>query len=103
MRNCARREGGRQQRHTHEVLPDNVIALAPDPDHTIDIGRTTAQAVALFGQLSGRQREVMHLCTHDGLNTAEAAEALGIAPATVRVLLHRARRFLRTALLWERR
>ena len=54
--------------------------------------------MALFATLSPREREVMQLCTQDGMSAADAGRALGIAPATARVLLHRARKTLRSAL-----
>ena len=100
VRNCARTEGGRQQRHAHDDLAETDLRIVPDPEHALDTERAAESAVALFGRLSGRQREVMHLCTHDGLTPAEAADVMGVAPSTARVLLFRARRFIRSA-LWK--
>ena len=64
-------------------------------------GRGSSSAIRIFGSLSARQREVLHLCTQDGLSAAAAAEELGIAGGTVQALLARARRTVRTALLKE--
>ncbi len=101
VRNCAKRLGGQDSRHSHDALAENQLTLVPRPEHDLDVGRRTERAISVFESLSARQREVMHLCTHDGLNAAEAARELGIAPATARVLLFRARRTIRTALLKE--
>ena len=84
VRNCARTEGGRQRRHAHDALAESHLTVVPRPEHALDTERAAEQAVALFGQLSGRQREVMHLCTRDGLTAAEAADVMGVAPSTAR-------------------
>lgn len=101
VKNCARRTGEQQRRHDHTDLAEHHLTVVPRAEHAIDTHRRGRRAVELFDQLSARQREVLHLCTHEGLSAAEAARELGIAPATARVLLFRARRTLRSALSKE--
>ena len=101
VRNCAKRAGEQQRRHDHTDLAEHHLTVVPRAEHAIDTRRTQKRAVELFESLSARQREVLHLCTTEGMSAAEAARELGIAPATARVLLFRARRTLRTALLKE--
>ena len=98
VRNCCHQARRGQVRHGHEVLEDTHLRALPDPEHAVDVGRASARAVASFVELTPRQRELMHLCTQDGLSAAEAARELGIAPSTARVLMFKARRTLLAAL-----
>lgn len=56
-----------------------------------------AQLLGLMKDLSPRQRMVLDLVDFQGFEPSEAAELLDLAPQTVRVHLHRARRLLRIA------
>ncbi len=94
VRNCCRKLQGRQARHTHVELTESHLRVVPDPTHRIEASR----AIDVLATLSPRQREVMYLCTRDGLSAAEAARKLDIAPSTARVLLFRARKIVREAL-----
>lgn len=60
-------------------------------------GREGAVLRALASLASG-DREVLLLVTWDGLSHAQAAEVLGVRPATLTMRLHRARRRLGRAL-----
>jgi RNA polymerase sigma factor (sigma-70 family) len=51
-----------------------------------------------LSELSERDREAITLIAWDGLSPAEAAAVLGLAPASFRVRLHRARERLRAKL-----
>ena len=93
-RNCCRKVHGHQVRHTHVELEESHLRVVPDPTQGIEAGR----AVAAFAGLSPREREVMYLCTRDGMTAAEAARELDIAASTVRVLLFRARKSVREVL-----
>jgi RNA polymerase sigma-70 factor, ECF subfamily len=53
---------------------------------------------AALEQMRATDRELLLLIAWDGLSPTQAAAVLGIAPATVRVRLHRARGRLRIAL-----
>ena len=66
-------------------------AVAPPPGVATDVER-------LFAQLSLRDRALLWLAHVEGRNHAEIAAALALAPGSVRVLLHRARRRLETLL-----
>lgn len=66
-----------------------------------DPADTTAEAAAArtaLGRLRPADREVLLLVAWEGLGPDEAAAALGVAPATFAVRLHRARRRLENIL-----
>ncbi|WP_328334083.1 MULTISPECIES: RNA polymerase sigma factor [unclassified Streptomyces] len=63
----------------------------------IDAERAARQIASAHQALSEPLRAVLDLIVVDGLSVQEAARALGIAPTTARVRLHRARRALRSA------
>ncbi|PBC70198.1 RNA polymerase sigma-70 factor (ECF subfamily) [Streptomyces sp. TLI_235] len=71
------------------------------PDHAEDVAgqvddrRRIAAAIAAMGSLRRSEREVLVLCLWEGLEYAEAADALGIPLGTVRSRLSRARTRLR--------
>jgi RNA polymerase sigma-70 factor, ECF subfamily len=64
-----------------------------------DASRIRELLAAQFDALSPRQREVFELVELRGVSAADAASQLGIEPATVRVLLLRARRTIRARML----
>lgn len=71
----------------------------PDATGPVDlVAPTDARLARALAALPANQRAAAVLCWGDGLRPAEAAAAIGCAPATVRVHLHRARRALATAL-----
>jgi RNA polymerase sigma-70 factor (ECF subfamily) len=74
--------------------PDDADAVAGRVDAAGVRGRLAA---ALAG-LSLADRDVLLLVAWAGLSQAEAAEALGVPPGTVRSRLHRARQEMRTAI-----
>jgi RNA polymerase sigma factor (sigma-70 family) len=61
----------------------------------IDAERAARELLAALRDLPPSLRAVAELIDLDGLTVAEAASALGIAPVTARVRLHRARQSLR--------
>lgn len=62
---------------------------APDPCQTA----ADRQLIALgFRSLSPRQRQLLWLAYVEGLDHRELAQAMGVSPGSVRVLLHRARK-----------
>jgi len=69
------------------------------PDDVTDIARLQRLIAPHFDALPRRQREVFELVELRGLTAAEVAARLGIDASTVRVLLLRARRTVRTRLL----
>lgn len=70
-------------------------------DHSADGERLAGILASYRTALSAREREVFELVDLRGLATTEVAVRLKIAPATVRVLLLRARRKLRTRMLQD--
>lgn len=69
------------------------IQVQPQPQAGPPL-ETEGPVMRAFGELSQGDQEVLALVTWDGLSAAEAAEALGIRPGTLRVRLHRALRRL---------
>lgn len=76
--------------------PDRRLQSPPIDSYEMD-DRPLDVVVALQ-RLSGRQRAEFVLYYFDDRTTEQVAELLGMAPATVAVHLHRARRRLRTIL-----
>jgi RNA polymerase sigma-70 factor, ECF subfamily len=75
---------------------DEAEGQAAVPDLAGAVAERSAIAGALAA-LSDADRELLLLCTWDDVAPADAARALGLAPGTVRVRLHRARRRFRAA------
>jgi RNA polymerase sigma factor (sigma-70 family) len=84
----------RHRRGAHQV------ALARDPSIAGPEGATVTNAVLTqtLDSMPPARRAVAALCISLGWTTDEAAAALGIAPSTARVQLHRAREDLHRAL-----
>ena len=75
---------------------------AADPLRVVDgleARRIGALVRVFLESLPARQREAMHLVDLQGVGQAEAAERLGVSPATLRTHLFRARRAMRARLL----
>lgn len=70
----------------------------PDPAAIHERRADTDVLHRLLEQLSAQDRELVTLIAWEGLTPAQAAAALGLAPGTARVRLHRARTRLRAAL-----
>jgi RNA polymerase sigma-70 factor (ECF subfamily) len=77
---------------------DEAIAEAsapePGPEQHAEWRQRVAHASAGLAQLREGERQVLLLSGLHGLEVAEIADALGLAPGHVRVRLHRARRRL---------
>jgi RNA polymerase sigma-70 factor, ECF subfamily len=73
-----------------------VVTLAPEP-----AAATLGVLGGALGRLSPSDRELLLLIAWEQLTPRQAAETLGISPATLRVRLHRARRRLAQALEGE--
>ncbi len=70
----------------------------PDPAVLHEEGTLFGTVREALDRLSPEDRELVTLVAWEGLTPAQAAGALGIAPGTARVRLHRARTRLRAAL-----
>ncbi|MGR7024611.1 RNA polymerase sigma factor [Geodermatophilus sp. URMC 62] len=78
-----------------EAMTDVVV---PDPAAAHEDGAQLRLVREALGRLSAEDRELVTLVAWEGLTPAQAAVALGIAPGTARVRLHRARTRLRAFL-----
>lgn len=68
------------------------------PEDGIDHRQLSQVMVMVLDILSPRERAALILTSHQGYSSAEAAAAMSCRPATVRVLVHKARVKLRSAL-----
>jgi RNA polymerase sigma-70 factor, ECF subfamily len=82
---------------SHELQREKRTLMLPDPVPGIDPVEIRAIVDALR-QLTPNQRAAVVLHDEEGMTTAEVADLLGMAPATVRVHLFRARSRLRKLL-----
>lgn len=71
---------------------------ASDPSDRACSTEFTAALVCKLKLLSANQAQAFVLCDGWGKSTAEASEELGVTPGNLNVMLHRARRHLRTSL-----
>jgi RNA polymerase sigma-70 factor (ECF subfamily) len=85
-----------REQHLSLAMPD-VDAAETDDESARE--RLAAVLASYRTMLSARERQVFELVDLRGMATAEASTRLRIAPATVRVLLLRARRKLRSQML----
>ena len=95
LRNTARNAAKRRRVRDHEALTAEHPSEGPDPfesAHRRELRRRIDEAVE---RLPAAQRSCFRLCVVEGLSSAEAASALGLAESTVRVHVFKARRSLR--------
>lgn len=92
----------RSRRRRHAML-ERLPAPRPEPDHAdavaerVDDERQMADVLAAARALSQAEREALALCVWSGVSYADAAKVLGIAEASVRSRVSRARtRLLRS-------
>lgn len=94
-RNAARNLRRRHHRAKPHVDVEEAPLAADDrPDAALDRAETTAQLAGCMAKLGDVQRAVVTLRVLEELSGHEAAEALGVTPNHVGVLLHRARKEL---------
>jgi RNA polymerase sigma-70 factor (ECF subfamily) len=87
------RRSGQRRHRLDERLEHEASSRPAPPDPVDELHRRDAFSRA-FGHLAEGEQEVLRLVAWDGLDTREAAEALGCSTAAFRVRLHRARRRL---------
>ncbi|MEV7526337.1 RNA polymerase sigma factor [Streptomyces sp. NPDC091371] len=93
-RGRVRENGALARLSGRRLLDDEDVAALED---RIDAQRAFRELAERHEALSEPLRAALDLVAVDGLTPAEAAQALGVTQATVRVRLHRARRALRAA------
>ena len=91
----ARRDGKDRDTRTALRLHALTEASAPAADREMELRTATALLQRMMKSLSSQQRAAFDLVDVQGVSSADAAEMLDIAPATLRVHLHRARQSLR--------
>jgi RNA polymerase sigma-70 factor (ECF subfamily) len=96
VRNAARNARRRHHRAKPHVDVDEIglSAAEPAPDVALDQAETTAQLATCMSKLGELHRHVVTLRVLEELSGDEAADALGVTPGHVAVLLHRARKQL---------
>lgn len=102
LRNTARNAAERRRVRNHEPLTVEHASDTPDPFESTrrrELRRRIDEAVE---SLPAGQRSCFRLCAVEGLSSAEAATALGLAESTVRVQVLNARRALQRLLdVWR--
>lgn len=98
-RNAARNLRRRHHRARPHVELDEQIADEARPDEAVAHSEVTAQLATCMAQLGDAHRHVITLRVLEELTGEEAAEALGVTPNHVGVLLHRARKALERCML----
>jgi RNA polymerase sigma-70 factor (ECF subfamily) len=97
-RNAARNLRRRHHRARPHVEPDDLVG-EDRPDLVAERAEITAQLVGCMAKLGETHRHVITLRVLEELSGHEAAEALGVTPNHVNVLLHRARKELERCML----
>ena len=85
-------------RDADDALVERQPAPGPDPGDQVSKAQTMARLWEAVHRLSPQQRAAVVLYAQEHLSTAEIADVLRVAEATVRVHLHRAVAALRKAL-----
>jgi RNA polymerase sigma-70 factor (ECF subfamily) len=95
------RRGARRRRAREGRALETMPATAAPADPPVDARRGAEQVARWLADLPARQREAFTLLELEGLDTASAAARTGLAEATMRVHLLRARRALRRRIIDE--
>ena len=88
----------RRRKHQATLAADPPDASTPAPEDAAQAALDRAALRTALATLSGRDREVIALRFHAGLETAEVAEVLGVSRTNAGTLLHRAMTKLREAI-----
>ncbi len=91
FRNFARSSRRYRQALQHLPVPEHAPDHSGSVDDRIDSDARRAALRAALATLPRRDQDVLTLCVLEELSTTEAAEALGIAPGTVKSRLSRAK------------
>jgi RNA polymerase sigma factor (sigma-70 family) len=95
-RNAALDELRRRKRHA-ALAAEPADVTGPAPDDAAERALERAAVRAALAKLQARDRDLIGLKFHAGLDNAEIAAALGISPSNAGTLLHRAMTKLREA------
>ncbi|HVL94288.1 MAG TPA: sigma-70 family RNA polymerase sigma factor [Solirubrobacteraceae bacterium] len=95
-RHAALDELRRRKRHA-ALAADPPDESAPDPDEAVEAALRRTAVRAALAALPPREREIVALKFHAGLDNAEIADVLGVSVSNAGTLLHRAMTKLREA------
>jgi RNA polymerase sigma-70 factor (ECF subfamily) len=98
LRNTAISAARRRRRGAHEELTAEMAAAGPGPEERLQRRELRRRLEAAVQSLPARQQACFRLCAVEGLSSAEAASALGVAESTVRVHTFKARQTLQQLL-----
>ena len=98
LRNTARNAARRRQVREHEPLAIEQESSQPGPYEQTRRGELRTRLAQAIETLPAMQRTCFRLCLVEGLTSAEAASAVGLAESTVRVHVFRARQALQELL-----
>ena len=98
LRNTARNAARHGQLRAHEPLALEHGSSQPDPYEQTRRGELRSRLVQAIEALPTMQRTCFRLCLVEGLTSAEAASAVGLAESTVRVHVFKARQSLQELL-----
>jgi RNA polymerase sigma-70 factor (ECF subfamily) len=96
-RNAALDELRRRNRHA-SLQAEPADPTAPAPEDAVEAAFRRTALRAAMASLPARDREVVALKFHAGLDNAEIAAVLGVSPTNAGTLLHRAMTKLREAI-----
>jgi len=98
-RNFTRASRRYRQALANLPAPEHAPDHAPWVDDRLDSDSRRSAVRTAMAQLPRRDQDILTLCVLEDLTTAEAAEALGVAPGTVKSRLSRAKARLSAALM----
>jgi RNA polymerase sigma factor (sigma-70 family) len=87
----------RRRKRTTAMAADPADVAGPAADEAAERALERAAVRAALATLKARDREVIALKFHAGLDNAELAQVLGVSPSNAGTLLHRAMNKLREA------
>jgi RNA polymerase sigma-70 factor (ECF subfamily) len=97
-RNVAADAARAEQRNQHGMdrfARESIAARLSDRTDTLELLSAVDELRRFMLSLSPQQRAALDLVELQGFSTAEAAEMLGVSPATLRVHIHRAKSAIR--------
>jgi RNA polymerase sigma-70 factor (ECF subfamily) len=98
VRNTARNAARHRRLRAHEPLEVEQVSTLPGPFEDAHRGELRRQLGEAIDALPTMQRACVRLCLVEGLTSAEAASAVGLAESTVRVHVFKARQHLQQLL-----
>jgi len=97
LRNVAKTRAAAETGGLLQALEEAVPDLQPSPLEQVERWQLQARVDVELEKLPDMQRACFRLCVLEGLTSVEVGEALGLADATVRTHVYRARQVMRAA------